>query len=380
MRHDKKAGHGSATLTNGGSLPSSVGVGSRVVSDWAIYGAYGYSGELAARRAVELGHRPLLLGRNADRLGAVAGELGLSHRALSLDDQEGLQEALGGVAAILHCAGPFSQTWRQMVDACIATGTHYLDITGEIGVIEAIARRAEDALTRDIVLMPAVGFDVVPSDCLAVHVANRLPSATKLLVAFDANTAPSHGTATSALRMGGGAAVRKMGQLERAPIASKQTTIDFGFDRGEATVSLIPWGDLSTAFRSTGIENIETYSAIAPNALRALKLARYIGFLFRLPVLERSAVRNLTGGVSGPSESQREGKAGWLYAEVGDDHGGRAAARLRVPHPYTVTAWTSVEATARVAAGAVEPGFRTAAMAFGSDFILEFDGVERQDV
>lgn len=350
------------------------------MSDWAIYGAYGYSGELAARRAVELGHRPLLLGRNAEKLAEVSDELGLPHRSLSLDDRRELGEALAEVAAVLHCAGPFQDTSRQMVDACLAAGTHYLDLTGEIDVIEATAGRAEEAASRGVVLMPAVGFDVVPSDCLAVHVAKRLPTATRLTIAFDANTDPSHGTATTALRSGSGGAVRKAGRLEVVPVAAKQTTVDFGFDRGEATVFLIRWGDLSTAHRSTGIANIETYTVLPPDLLRTLKVARYIGFLFRIPAFERVAVRNMTGGVTGPSMVQREGRSSWLHAEAEDDFGGRAAARLRVPHVYTLTAWTAVEATARVAAGAVEPGFQTPGMAFGSDFILEFEGVERQDI
>jgi short subunit dehydrogenase-like uncharacterized protein len=267
-----------------------------------------------------------------------------------------------------------------MVDACLATGTHYLDITGELDVIEATAARAGQAVSQGIVLMSAVGFDVVPSDCLAVHLIERFPTATWLTVAFDANTMPSHGTATTALRIGSRAAVRTEGRLESVPVAAKHKTVDFGFDRGEATVSLIRWADVSTGYRSTGIANIETYAALAPDVLRTLEVARYIGFLFRVPIVARRAIKSLTGGMAGPADAQREGRSSWLHAEVGDELGGRAAARLRIPHPYTITAWTSVEAAVRVAAGAVEPGFQTPGMAFGSDFILEFEGVERQDI
>jgi short subunit dehydrogenase-like uncharacterized protein len=350
------------------------------MGDWGIYGGYGYSGELAARRAVELGHRPMLLGRDEVKLAVVAGELDLPHTAVSLADGRSLREALRGLAAVLHCAGPFRDTAAVMVDACLATGTHYLDITGEIDVIEATAARAGQAVSEGIVLMPAVGFDVVPSDCLAVHVAKRLPKATRLTIAFDANTAPSHGTAATALRIGSEATVRTGGRLESVPVAARQMTVDFGFDRGEATVSLIRWADASTAYRSTGIANIETYAALSPEVLRTFRIARHVGFLFRVPVVARRAIKTLTGGVAGPSDAQRAGKSSWLHAEVGDELGGRAAARLRVPHPYTLTAWTSVEAAVRVAAGAVEPGFQTPGMALGSDFILEFEGVERQDI
>jgi short subunit dehydrogenase-like uncharacterized protein len=350
------------------------------MSNWGIYGGYGYSGELAARRAVEVGHRPVLLGRDDARLAAVAVELDLPHRTVSLEDGGSLREALRDLAAVLHCAGPFRDTAAAMVDACLAAGTHYLDITGEIDVIEATAARAGQAVSQGIVLMSAVGFDVVPSDCLAVHVAKRLPKATWLSIAFDANTAPSHGTAATALRIGSDASVRTAGRLESVPLAARQMTVDFGFERGEATVSLIRWADVSTAYRSTGIANIETYAALAPDVLRTLEVARYVGFLFRIPILARWAINSLTGGVAGPADAYREGKSCWLHAEVLDELGGRAAARLRIPHPYTITAWTSVEAAVRVAAGTVEPGFRTPGMAFGPDFILEFEDVERQDI
>ena len=59
-------------------------------SPWMIYGATGYTGELAAREAVERGLRPVLAGRNADAVGALARQLGLEHRAFGLDDPTAL--------------------------------------------------------------------------------------------------------------------------------------------------------------------------------------------------------------------------------------------------------------------------------------------------
>jgi short subunit dehydrogenase-like uncharacterized protein len=310
----------------------------------------------------------------------VAGELGLPHRVVSIDDETRLHEALDGVAAVLNCAGPFRDTFQSLVDACLVTGTHYLDITGEVDVIEALAAQAPDAVSKQVVLMPAVGFDVVPSDCLAVHVAKRLPTATRLTIAFDANTPPSHGTAITALRTGLQGTVRKQGRLQRVPAVSKRKTIDFGFDRGVATAFLIRWGDLATAYRSTGIGDIETYSVLSPDLVRTLKLAPYLASLLKVPVFERIGTRTMTRGRRGPSMAERNRRSSWLYAEVEDDGGARAAARLRAPHPYTLTAEAAVEATVRVLAGAVEPGFQTVGTSFGPDFILAFAGVEREDV
>ena len=95
-----------------------------------IYGANGYTGRLVAETAVARGHRPLLAGRSADALGAVARDLGLDHRVLPLETAA-LRSALSGFSAVLHCAGPFSRTSRPMADACLLARVHYLDVTGE---------------------------------------------------------------------------------------------------------------------------------------------------------------------------------------------------------------------------------------------------------
>lgn len=350
------------------------------MSDWGIYGAYGYSGHLAARRAVELGQQPILLGRDEARLGEIAERLELPSVVVGLDDPKPLRDALSGVSAVLHCAGPFEDTAEPMVEACLATETSYLDITGETAVLEYLASRDQDAKQAGTVILPAVGFDVVPSDCLAVHVSQQLPAASSLTIAFDANTPPSHGTASTALRSMSGARIRAEGRLVEVPVASKQLRVDFGFDRGEAVTSLINWGDLSTAYMSTGIENIETYSALPPDLVRTLKAGRFLAPLIRIPALRSMAVKSLTEGKLGPDEAEREGKSSWLYASVRSQEGRSVAARLRVPHAYTLTALASVEATTRVVARQVEPGFQTPATAFGPDFILEFEGVSREDV
>src|SRR3954451_12448817 len=135
------------------------------VQPWIIYGANGYTGELIAREAVRRGHRPILGGRNASTIDALARELGCESRLFGLDDSGGVAAALQNVALVLHCAAPFVLTSAPMVDACLRAGAHYLDITGEISVFEAIVRRDAEAKARGVTLLPGVGFDVVPTDC-----------------------------------------------------------------------------------------------------------------------------------------------------------------------------------------------------------------------
>ncbi|MGA8809555.1 MAG: saccharopine dehydrogenase NADP-binding domain-containing protein, partial [Thermoanaerobaculia bacterium] len=192
-----------------------------------IYGANGYTGELIAREAVRRGHKPVLAGRNAEKLAPPAKELGLESRAFPLDKPQ-----LDGVDAVLHCAGPFVHTSAPMVRACIAAGVHYLDITGEIPVFEEIMARTDDAARAGVTLIPGVGFDVVPTDCLGAMLAARLPGATELELAFYSPGAEiSRGTLKTMIEsIGDGGAIREDGKIVRVPPAydAKEITFSIG--------------------------------------------------------------------------------------------------------------------------------------------------------
>jgi len=109
------------------------------------YGATGYTGKLAARTAKEKGLEPILAGRNEAKLKALAEPLGFQYRTFDLSDKAKLDKALGEADAVLHIAGPFSATSEPMADASLRARTHYLDITGEIDVFEALAARNAEA-------------------------------------------------------------------------------------------------------------------------------------------------------------------------------------------------------------------------------------------
>jgi short subunit dehydrogenase-like uncharacterized protein len=194
---------------------------------WMIYGATGYTGELVAREAVRRRLAPILAGRSAPAVEKLAGELGLEARVFALDDLHTPRQAaaaLGGVAAVLHCAGPFVRTSAAMVQACLAGRVHYLDITGEIEVFEAVLAQGPAAREAGIVLLPGAGFDVVPSDCLASRLADALPGATELDLAFTAGhrsqARVSRGTMKTMIEsLPHAGAVRRAGRIVAVPIA-----------------------------------------------------------------------------------------------------------------------------------------------------------------
>ena len=354
-----------------------------------IYGANGYTGALIARRAKARGVASVLAGRDEEALAALGAELDLPYRRFALDGApragasdngaSGIDAALRGITAVLNCAGPFSVTAAPLVDACLRARAHYIDITGEAGVLEALSARHADAIGAGITVLPGAGFDVVPSDCLAAHVARRLPSATRLVLAFQTSSRMSRGTATTAIEQAhAGGLVRRDGRLARVPAGWRTRSVDFG--DGAVKAISIPWGDVATAYHSTGIGNIEVYIAV-PMAVRiAMRATRLLA-----PLLASGAVRSflkarLRRRPPGPTAEQRARGRSRLWAEARDDAGGVVSARLLAPEPYELTTWTALELAERAVRGELPPGFQTPARACGPDFVLAFPGVERHDL
>jgi short subunit dehydrogenase-like uncharacterized protein len=350
------------------------------MKNFLIYGSYGYTGQLIVERALKERLRPVLAGRNEKRLRAQAENYNLEYRAFSLDETAKLDSALQEVDAVLHCAGPFVHTFRQMVEACLRTKSHYVDISGEIFGFEAVAARDRQAKEAGSMLLPGSGFDVVPSDCLAAHLKQRLPTATHLrLFIRGVGAGVSRGTAKSAIEnMHRQGMIRRDGRLVQVPPAWNVREQDFG--RGYTKVVSVGWGDVSTAYHSTGIPNIETYIAFPDIAISSMRAMRLIGPLLYNRVAKkilRSLIHLLPPGPK--EESRRDGRA-ILIGEVTSQNGGRASSKLITPEGYTCTALTAVEIMKRILNGEYKTGFQTPSLVYGADFIMQFEGVERTDL
>jgi short subunit dehydrogenase-like uncharacterized protein len=347
---------------------------------WLIYGANGYTGALVARRAVSEGHEPVLAGRDGKAVMALAHELGLDHRAVPLTEPPKLRRLLDGVDVVAHCAGPFRATARPMVEACLATGTHYLDVTGEINVFEWIYAQHERAVAAGVVLLPGSGFDVVPTDCLAARLAAALPGATSLDLAFRVGGGPSRGTLRSSMEGLAAGGVRRIdGVLRPAPLGEPVREVQF--DSGRAVVNGIRWGDLVSAYRSTGIPTITTYTSLGMSPRQIRRLSGPARRLLRV-----APVRALAGALAGrrrggpgPDGATRARTRSEVWAEVRDAGGATATATLTGPNPYDLTADAVVKAVERLRAapGEASPaaGAHTPSTAFGADFVEALSGV-----
>lgn len=334
-----------------------------------IYGAYGYTGTLIVEEALEQGLRPLLAGRNMDKLSSLAERYGLPSRVLDLKDAAALDTAFKDQRLVLNCAGPFAHTFRPVVEACLRQKLHYLDITGEIAVFEALAQLHAAAAQAGTMLLPGVGFDVVPTDCLAAHLKDRMPDASHLALAFHGGGGFSRGTRRTMLESFGRGAVRCDGRIVAVPPVWKTRQVNFGEDHPR-TVTSIPWGDVATAWYSTGIPNIETYAALPTNQVRALRLSRHLGWLLRSAPVQSLLRWQADAGLAGPDAATRRNTQSLIWGEVRNKAGQTLHSQLRFGNGYSFTARAAIAAARRVLGGDIHPGFQTPSRAFGIGFLL----------
>lgn len=355
------------------------------MTDWVLYGATGYTGELLAEEAAKRGLTPVLAGRNAAKLKALGDRLKLPWQAVSLDDAKGLRALLEGKGAVLHAAGPFVDTSAPMADACLDTRCSYLDITGELPVFEALFARDGEAKEKGVALIPGVGFDVVPSDCLAVHVASKLPGADTLELALAAIGQPSAGTVKSLVGLlPNGGWVRRGGALVPHPIGKGVHPVRFSHRTAMAAPG--PIADLVTAFHSTGIPNITVSLAVPSGVARMAKVGwplGVVGFPVFAKLLQSKSVRaridqRIEGSQAGPDAAGRATGRCYLHARVTAKNGTSAEGWLETAEGYEHTRHAAVSAVQTVLAqkpkGALSP-----AMAFGKDFVLGVPGTKRLD-
>jgi short subunit dehydrogenase-like uncharacterized protein len=343
-----------------------------------VYGATGYTGGLLAALAQERGLAPIVAGRSRAKVEAVAARLGVEARVAAVDDAASLREMLRGVACVISSAGPFAGTARQMFDACLAARAHYLDVTGEIDVFALGAAYGERALRAGVMLLPGIGFDVVPSDCLAAHVAARVGEPRVVRIALAAGGTPTHGTAKTALAtIGAPLRVRRGSALIELPSGSLVRSFDFG--QGPVSCIGVPMGDVITAAYSTGAADVEVYMRGSGGLRFALRASQVLGPIVSSGMVQRALGRWIDRLPEGPSEEERLGTRAHVVAEA-EGSRGVARARLDTPSGYETTRLAGVEAARRILAGEAKPGYQTPATAFGADFVLSLPGVKREDL
>lgn len=343
------------------------------MSKFMIYGANGYTGELIAREAKKRGLKPVLAGRSEAKIRPLAEELGLEGRCFDLKHADA---NLQDIDIVIHCAGPFSATSAPMIEACLVSKTHYLDITGEIEVFEYAQMQNNRAKEAGIVICPGVGFDVIPTDCVAAKLKEAMPDATHLALGFESRSKNSPGTAkTSVEGLASGGKVRQDGKIITVPLGYKTRHIDFG--AGEHLGATIPWGDVSTAYHSTGIPNIEVYMSVPPKLVKGMKTANKLRWLLALPFVQSFMKKQAGKGATGMDAEARDRFPMYVWGEVSNARHETRIARVKTPNGYTVTFHGALAVTDFLEKNQVKGGSYTPSKLCGSDLVEKLEGVDK---
>ena len=344
---------------------------------WMLYGATGETGQKILEEALRRGHRPVLAGRSASKVRPLAEQHGLDWIAAGVDDAAAVRAAVGTVGLLLNAAGPFAATSPALMAGSLQTGANYLDIANEIAVFQAAAALQRQALDKQIVLMPGVGFGVVVSDALAHYVAAQVPGATDLEIAlFPYNEGTSAGASRTGLEvMANGGRVQRQGRLVPWTLGAggrRQRTPE-----GEQTVLPAPLGDLVAAANSTGIANITTLLAMPMSPMQARLVLPALSRLLAVPALRErmSRPRPAAGQAEAhPRPASPSQRHSYAWAKATDQNGHGAAAWLEAGEGYAFTAAAAVRAV-EATLDKRPVGVVTPAQAFGLEFIQTIAGV-----
>jgi saccharopine dehydrogenase (NAD+, L-lysine-forming) len=343
-----------------------------------VYGGTGYTGRLIADHLREKRASPVIAGRTAHRVQALAAELGVAGRVVTLHNTDALDGALSDISVVINAASPFAQTARPIIESCLRTNTHYLDITGELPVFREAFGYDKPARKRGIMIMPGAALGIVASDCLAMHVAGLMPDAKYLRIGLLRPQLLSRGTFRSALGLvNSHVDIRRNGRLIAVPVGQLQRAFDYG--DGERESIAVSWADVFTAYHSTGIRNIEAYLEAGFVYRSLYQLGASVADVMRFAPVQRWLDLATSAWPEGPSASQRRTGKCVIIAEAEDSWRRRRSVRLETPDGYSFTAEAASTIAQRAARGDFLPGFQTPAAVYGADFVLELTGTRRNE-
>ena len=355
-------------------------------NSFLLYGANGYTGELIARYASEYNLNAILAGRRKEVIEPLANKLNLPYKIIDVNDTTNLLAALKEVKVVVNAAGPFQFTAKQIIEGCLQTGTHYLDINGDISVFEMIKKYDAAAKKAGIMLLPGSGFDVVPTDCIALHLKKLLPDAVSLQLAFATlDGGLSHGTATTMVsKLGQGGATRKNGKIIPEALGKKGMWVDFPTGSGGGMKKLfvmsIPWGDISTAYSSTGIPDIESYTGMSRKVFYLLKFQFLFNWLLRTNLVRNYLKKKINKRPAGPSDEQRKKAISLVWGKATNAAGKSVIVRLSGPEGYSLTTFATLLIVQKIFSGNFLTGYQTPSSAYGENFVMEIPEVKREIV
>ena len=337
-----------------------------------IYGASGYSAQLIIEELILRNVKPILAGRNELTVKSISEKFGCKFRIFELSNDKQVDEALGDIHTLLNCAGPFRLTAKELIESCLRTKTNYLDITGEIPVMHLAFSMNQKAKVSGIVILPSVGFDIIPTDCIAKHLSEKMPNAVNLKLALiNKRGKISRGTWLTTLEfLKGTGRVLRDGKLIESPIG--EFAINIRLKNFSFSGLSIPWGDVYSSYHSTGIPNAEVYLAVPKRIVQLRNLLSMLLKIFRIEMVKNFAAWYIQKNLTGPSKEERNTARSFIWGRVENSKGEMVEEVYQVMEGYNLTAKGAAESAIRILNNPLKPGYYTPSLAFGSDFMNLF--------
>ncbi len=334
-----------------------------------LYGANGYSAKLILEKLIAKNVNPVLAGRNKDEISALAKKHQLAYRIFDLNDLENIKNNLEDINTILNCAGPFSKTAKPLIDACLQNKRNYLDITGEVEIFKYAWSKNTVAIQNEITIMPGIGFDVVPTDCMAKLLTDEMQDAEKIQLAIAIkNGKISRGTFKSSLEnISESVFFRENGEMKNIPFGEKNLNINFVDFKSSATA--IPWADAYNAYFSTGIKNIEIYLAI-PEIISSN--VKFFAKILSNEIFKNLLTKIIDAFIVGPDEVSRRKSLSYIWGRAVNKVGNEIEHVFVYPDGYEFTALAASVIAILILNGKGKAGTQTPALNFGNKFSEQF--------
>lgn len=176
--------------------------------DIIVYGASGFTGKLCARYLSENAKdiKWAIAGRNKKKLEDIKKDLLLDVDIFIAEsnDEDALDNITLNTQVVLSTAGPFHRYSSKLVKSCVKNSSDYVDITGEFFWIrEMIDLHHNEASSKGVRIIPACGYDSIPSDLGTFFANSKIKEPVKRIESFHAGQGGiSGGTTETGFSMG----------------------------------------------------------------------------------------------------------------------------------------------------------------------------------
>jgi short subunit dehydrogenase-like uncharacterized protein len=333
-----------------------------------VLGATGKGGRAIACELNGTDADVVLIGRDHDRLAAVAASLGGQNRTIL---STGPAELVAPIAAekptvVVNTIGPFGETTAPVARACLAAGSHYVDLANELSPVQALLNMDADARSEGVTLVTGAGFGVLATEALVIELVSGRPAAARAMVAampaVDGLGSAVLSTVIDVVAYGGRR--YRDGHLLRTRFGAEHAWIPLP-DLPAIQALAVPTGELEAAHRASGADDVVAFSSEVPSGrtVRAV-LPMLSALLAARPI--RAGAHSLVNRarLTPPAKS---GDTSWAYARLEWRDGTHREAWLRTGEGYSFTARVAARTAARISDGQGRPGAFTPGALFGAD-------------